>query len=391
MIIEKEKPSELDIENKKMTRRDFLKKGARALGGVAVVLTGAEKLVEAGERILSSEDLPLPDLKLDDLSEKDFLSFASDLLSRGSSYEQAFEKLGLNEKKTVAGLLYHRNNLVLRAIRARLLDRRAHLNFEQIRKFDKFTNDLKQYGILLYNSKDFAKWADDQGKDELAEIYSYEEQLYESYGREKKKLKPQEEKTIKVEKKEITKKEEHKGLDKEKEKKKEGEKRLLDKYGQPVGIRFTHKFVEREPHYSDLVVFTGRTTRGQSISLKLRREAYLAFVQMKELARKSGLDIDAVEAFRTFEKQQSLRRRFGRGAATPGYSEHHLGTTIDIFRANRPKNFNWLIDNAVKYGFVPTMVYEPWHYRYIGREQASEFMKRYKKEIVANQRRRLVR
>lgn len=73
-------------------------------------------------------------------------------------------------------------------------------------------------------------------------------------------------------------------------------------------------------------------------------------------------------------------------AAKPGFSEHHLGTTIDIITYEnnlkllptytKTKLFKWLDKNAYKYGFVQSyplgkteetgFSYEPWHYRYVG-------------------------
>jgi len=73
-------------------------------------------------------------------------------------------------------------------------------------------------------------------------------------------------------------------------------------------------------------------------------------------------------------------------AAKPGHSEHQLGTTIDI--GVRSGSFSgskadyWLRDNAYKYGFVMSYpqnatiitgyAFEPWHYRYVGIEVATE-------------------
>lgn len=80
-------------------------------------------------------------------------------------------------------------------------------------------------------------------------------------------------------------------------------------------------------------------------------------------------------------------------SARPGFSEHQLGTTLDIAttqcasfgRGCGPSEalWSWLFNNGYKYGFVLSYpadkesrtgyVFEPWHYRWIGRELASEF------------------
>ncbi len=76
--------------------------------------------------------------------------------------------------------------------------------------------------------------------------------------------------------------------------------------------------------------------------------------------------------------------------ALPGTSEHHTGLAVDIVTpeyqvlddgfAQTPA-FGWLSENAHKYGFVlrypqdkqeiTKIIYEPWHYRYVGEENAS--------------------
>lgn len=68
----------------------------------------------------------------------------------------------------------------------------------------------------------------------------------------------------------------------------------------------------------------------------------------------------------------------------PGYSEHETGLAIDFSESgNNKKNelmWNWLNDNAYKYGFIlrypsdktniTKINFEPWHYRYVGKSAA---------------------
>ncbi len=76
--------------------------------------------------------------------------------------------------------------------------------------------------------------------------------------------------------------------------------------------------------------------------------------------------------------------------AVPGTSEHQLGLAVDIVdvnyqilddnQANQPAQ-KWLMENCWKYGFIlryekttqdiTGIVYEPWHYRYVGVEAAA--------------------
>ncbi len=68
----------------------------------------------------------------------------------------------------------------------------------------------------------------------------------------------------------------------------------------------------------------------------------------------------------------------------PGTSEHHVGLAVDFNYAKtdfeNTATFKWLAENAHKYGFIlrypkgkesiTNIVYEPWHFRYVGKEHA---------------------
>ena len=66
---------------------------------------------------------------------------------------------------------------------------------------------------------------------------------------------------------------------------------------------------------------------------------------------------------------------------TPGHSEHQTGLAID-FNTPISGSFQWLQENCWKYGFIlrypndkthkTGIAYEPWHYRYVGKELAKE-------------------
>lgn len=80
-------------------------------------------------------------------------------------------------------------------------------------------------------------------------------------------------------------------------------------------------------------------------------------------------------------------------SARPGHSEHQLGTAIDFrsYGGGAPWDHDdwattragaWLKANAWRYGFIMSYpkgkstvtcyAYEPWHYRYLGRERAAK-------------------
>lgn len=80
--------------------------------------------------------------------------------------------------------------------------------------------------------------------------------------------------------------------------------------------------------------------------------------------------------------------------ASPGTSEHSLGLAVDIVAWDyqllddgqaQTAEAKWLTENCQKYGFIlryppdkndiTGIIYEPWHYRYVGVEAAQSIMK----------------
>lgn len=133
-------------------------------------------------------------------------------------------------------------------------------------------------------------------------------------------------------------------------------------------------------------------------STQLRKEPTDQLVKMLAAADDEGFTYMVTSGFRSFADQvrvynELIKTNAGdifktdQLSARPGYSEHQLGTTIDITSAeNRyqtegfefTKLSKWLVENAHEYGFVLSFPegstaetgfdYEPWHYRYIGVE-----------------------
>lgn len=120
--------------------------------------------------------------------------------------------------------------------------------------------------------------------------------------------------------------------------------------------------------------------------------------QLLSDAASAGIEIKIASSFRSFESQIGLKNAYkvtyGSGAnsfsSDQGYSEHQLGTTIDFTNLKRGSVFSdsafeksdtflWLKDNAYKYGFVLSYpknnayyIYEPWHWRFVGRALAKK-------------------
>lgn len=122
--------------------------------------------------------------------------------------------------------------------------------------------------------------------------------------------------------------------------------------------------------------------------------AYASFVRMADAARKDGVSIRAVSTYRTEAYQNNLynkkTRTLGKNAddysARPGFSEHQTGLAVDINSTKtsfeKTSVFAWLQKHAHEYGFIlryskgqkwiTGYEYEPWHYRYVGVEAATE-------------------
>lgn len=127
-------------------------------------------------------------------------------------------------------------------------------------------------------------------------------------------------------------------------------------------------------------------TRPESI----HAEVYPYLKNLLKAAGAAGETIYVRSAYRSFDEQASLKSgytvTYGSGAnafsADQGYSEHQLGTTLDFITTglggqldgfDGTAEYQWLLKNAYKYGFVLSYpqgnqyyVFEPWHWRFVG-------------------------
>lgn len=126
-------------------------------------------------------------------------------------------------------------------------------------------------------------------------------------------------------------------------------------------------------------------------------DAYEFLEELMREARRDNIDIQIVSGYRSFEYQTELKGRYlvtyGEGAnqfsADQGFSEHQLGTSVDFTteelggamdeRFASSEAYEWLLDNAHKYGFTLSYpegnqfyVFEPWHWRFVGRDLARD-------------------
>ena len=121
-------------------------------------------------------------------------------------------------------------------------------------------------------------------------------------------------------------------------------------------------------------------------TMKLRADVIEIFNKMMDdFARATGFtDAIVTSAHRSFDIQESLYASNPTGAAKPGYSDYHTGTTVmvqgitstgGLFSLSGRQEAMWLKENAHKYGFIfrypsnkkALTGYElPWQLRYVG-------------------------
>jgi len=119
--------------------------------------------------------------------------------------------------------------------------------------------------------------------------------------------------------------------------------------------------------------------------------------KMLDRAKDDGVELYVDSAYRSFATQEALKGQYavtyGAGTANQfsadqGYSEHQLGTTVDLMTTgtggaldgfDRTAAYTWVSDNAYRYGFVLSYpknngyyVFEPWHWRFVGVKLATD-------------------
>lgn len=130
--------------------------------------------------------------------------------------------------------------------------------------------------------------------------------------------------------------------------------------------------------------------------IEIHRHVWPYLEKLLHDAEEDGVMLRIVSGFRSFGTQAGLKAsysvQFGSGAnafsADQGYSEHQLGTAVDfttdaigggLAGFETTEAYAWLLDNAYRYGFILSYpkdnsyyVYEPWHWRFVGKELARD-------------------
>lgn len=169
-----------------------------------------------------------------------------------------------------------------------------------------------------------------------------------------------------------------------------------------VLVNHTNKMPE------DYTFTTRECGSATAVNKTLQTEAADAFLAMQAAAAREGVTIWMQSGYRSVDYQKNLydkktqyfrnkglseaeaKKQAANIVNPPGYSEHNCGLAADL---NSPEHtdltegfenteaFRWLSAHAVEYGFilrypknaeaVTEITYEPWHWRYVGPENAA--------------------
>lgn len=154
-----------------------------------------------------------------------------------------------------------------------------------------------------------------------------------------------------------------------------------------------YNYLEKDYVPNNLVSINGRT--------KMVDYAAEAFNKMISDAKRENYNIIGVSGYRSYNYQSNLYNKYVKQdgvektdtySARAGFSEHQTGLAIDVSNDKlsytsfeKTKEFNWMQENAYKYGFIMRYPkdkenitgysYESWHYRYVGKEIANYIKK----------------
>ena len=148
---------------------------------------------------------------------------------------------------------------------------------------------------------------------------------------------------------------------------------------------------------------------------RVQADMYDALVEMMEGAKAAGLPLYIVSGYRPIERsrvlynnkvqellnsgysRQEAEAEAGMWIAPPGTSEHSTGLAADLISADyytklpdllpefeEFEEAKWLKEHCAEYGFIlrfpkgkediTQVVFEPWHFRYVGKQAAAEIM-----------------
>jgi len=145
-----------------------------------------------------------------------------------------------------------------------------------------------------------------------------------------------------------------------------------------------------------LVTIPVEYTYDKKVVYQFHADAVYQLQRLIEDAKQENINPLIISAYRSFATQASIKAankiKYGAGTANQfsaeqGFSEHQLGTTVDFtttqtgtnfIKFDTTKEYTWLRQHAHQYGFILSYpkgnayyAYEPWHWRYVGKELAT--------------------
>lgn len=158
-------------------------------------------------------------------------------------------------------------------------------------------------------------------------------------------------------------------------------------YGYPDTI------IEGPYYINGILVVNKKYSIPANFANGINNEALVALTEMQKEAAKHGLSLPNISGFRSYTTQKQLYQSYiiesgiyyaNIYSARPGHSEHSTGLAFDIGNINYAYGLTasgrWLNENCHKFGFIIRYPkgkeaitgynYEPWHIRYVGKENA---------------------
>ena len=169
----------------------------------------------------------------------------------------------------------------------------------------------------------------------------------------------------------------------------------------PNGLLFlvNRQYTLSEAYEPDDLEMTDVTGQGR----RMRPEAAAALREMFQACKEeTGLQLLSISGYRSYAKQEGIYKRKLRSVkkdvekaqeyvAPPGASEHQTGLAMDIGQKHKihlevsfrdTEGGKWCRENCWRFGFIlrydegweeiTGYNFEPWHFRYVGKEYAKE-------------------
>jgi LAS superfamily LD-carboxypeptidase LdcB len=164
---------------------------------------------------------------------------------------------------------------------------------------------------------------------------------------------------------------------------KETDPQLLQKYSKVY-------FLNENYLPSKLVAIDKEFVFNKEKTLQFHANAERFLNNMFAKASSEGIHLKIISSYRSFDEQAGLKSSYkvtyGLGAnkfsADQGYSEHQLGTALDLTTPEvgatfvgfeKSPEYAWLVAHAHEYGFILSYPkentfyqFEPWHWRFVG-------------------------